>query len=70
MFWSKNKKNRFTPTYPSWLYKSGVQGVYITQKYYPDDTLHTALQRIVWSLINMTFEPLRGKFNNVVSEQV
>ena len=26
MFWSKNKKNRYTPAYPSLLYKSGVQG--------------------------------------------
>ena len=27
MFWSKNKKNRYTPANPSFcLYKSGVQG--------------------------------------------
>ena len=26
MFWSKNKKNRYTPAYPVLLYKSGVQG--------------------------------------------
>ena len=27
MFWSKNKKNRYTPAYPSFaIYKSGVQG--------------------------------------------
>ena len=24
MFWSKNKKNRYTPAYPVSLYKSGV----------------------------------------------
>ena len=24
MFWIKNKKNRYTPAYPSLLYKSGV----------------------------------------------
>ena len=24
MFWSKNKKNRYTPAYPVLLYKSGV----------------------------------------------
>ena len=24
MFWSKNKENRYTPAYPSFLYKSGV----------------------------------------------
>ena len=26
MFWSKNKKNRYTPDTPVLLYKSGVQG--------------------------------------------
>ena len=26
MFWSKNKKNVFTPVYPSLVYKSGVEG--------------------------------------------
>ena len=26
MFWSKNKKNRYTPTNPILQYKSGVQG--------------------------------------------
>ena len=27
MFWSKNKKNRYTPVYPSFaIHKSGVQG--------------------------------------------
>ena len=26
MFWSKNKKNRYTPAYPNLLYKSGVKG--------------------------------------------
>ena len=26
MFWSKNKKNRYTPAYPSYAIKSGVWG--------------------------------------------
>ena len=26
MFWSKNKKIRYTPSYPSFEYKSGIQG--------------------------------------------
>ena len=26
MFWSENKKNRYTPASPVLLYKSGVQG--------------------------------------------
>ena len=38
MLWSKNKKNRFTPVYPSccFLYKSGV---YIAQTCFPDGSL-------------------------------
>ena len=37
MFWSKNKKNRYTPANPSFfLYKSGVQwGIYITRTCWP-----------------------------------
>ena len=30
MFWSKNKKNRYTPAYPSFYYiKVGYEGVFI-----------------------------------------
>ena len=29
MFWSKNKKNRYTPAYPVLLYKRGVSMEYI-----------------------------------------
>ena len=37
MFWSKNKKNRFTPAYPSFFYiKVGFKGVYIARTYFPD----------------------------------
>ena len=32
MFWSKNKKNRFTPAYPSFtIIKVGFKGVYIAR---------------------------------------
>ena len=30
MFWSKNKKNRHTPVYPSFPNKSGVQGGHVS----------------------------------------
>ena len=34
MFWSKNKKNRYTPHSPVLLYKSGVQeGTYYTEMF-------------------------------------
>ena len=36
MFWSKNKKNSYTPAYPVLLYKSGVQGVDITRTCFRD----------------------------------
>ena len=37
MFWSKNKKNRYTPAYPSFCYiKVGYKGVYNTRTCFPD----------------------------------
>ena len=37
MFWSKNKKNRYTPRIPQFCYiKVGFKGVYITRTCYPD----------------------------------
>ena len=37
MFWSKNKKNRYTPAYPSFFYiKVGFKGVYIARICFPD----------------------------------
>ena len=39
MFWIKNKRNRYTPAYPSFtIYiKVGYKGVYITRTCYPDE---------------------------------
>ena len=37
MFWSKNKKNRYTPAYPSFLYKVVFKGVYIAQTCFHDE---------------------------------
>ena len=37
MFWSKNKKNRYTPVL---LCKMGFKGVYITQTCYHDGTFY------------------------------
>ena len=38
MFWSKNKKNRHTPAYPSFVcyIKVGFKGVYITRTCFHD----------------------------------
>ena len=39
MFWSKNKKNRYTPANPSFFYiKVGFKGVYITWTCFPDES--------------------------------
>ena len=38
MFWSKNKKNRYTPDYPQFFYiKVGFKGVHIAQTCFPDE---------------------------------
>ena len=37
MFWSKNKKNRYTPAYPQFYYiKVGYTGVFISRTCFPD----------------------------------
>ena len=37
MFWSKNKKNRYTPANPSFTYiKVGLKGVYFSRTCFPD----------------------------------
>ena len=39
MFWSKNKKNRYTPAYPIFCYINvGFKGVFITRTCFPDAT--------------------------------
>ena len=39
MFWSKNKKNMYTPSKPHFFYiKAGCKGVFITRTCYPDVT--------------------------------
>ena len=44
MFWSKNKKNRYTPAYPRYCYiKVGFKGVYITRTCFPDDAFQVAI---------------------------
>ena len=37
MFWSKNKKNRYTPAYPSLV---GFKGVFIARTSFPEHTSH------------------------------
>ena len=40
MFWSKNKKNRYTPAYQFYYIKVGFKGVYIARTCFPDDIYH------------------------------
>ena len=38
MFWSKNKKNRYTPAYPSFTIYIivGFEGTHVSRTYFPD----------------------------------
>ena len=40
MFWSKNKKNRYTPVYPLYYITVRFNGVYMLRAYYPYDHDH------------------------------
>ena len=43
MFWSKNKKNRYTPAYPSFTIKVGSKGVFIVHVFlmiFEDELAH------------------------------
>ena len=54
MFWSKNKKNKYTPAYPRFCYiKVGFNGVYITRTCFPD-----AVQKFVAGFKRATDEGL------------
>ena len=46
MFWSKNKKNRHTPAYPSYI-KMGFNGVYITRTCLLRNTLSDSFDKAV-----------------------
>ena len=37
MFWTKNKKKRYTPAYPSFTIKVGFKGAFIAWTCYPDE---------------------------------
>ena len=41
MFWSKNKKNRYTPSKPQFYYiKVGFKGLFIARICFPDETMN------------------------------
>ena len=44
IFWSNNKKNRYTPAYPSFV---GYKGVHITWKYFHDDTMPSLGDKVI-----------------------
>ena len=55
MFWSKNKKNRYTPAYPSFaIYnyiKVGFKGVFISRTCFPDACfLEMTMMCAYWSM--------------------
>ena len=50
MFWSKNKKNRYTPANPFYYIKVGFKGVFIARICFPDVWLAEKIDHI--KLIN------------------
>ena len=46
MFRSKNKKNRYTPAYPSFAIKVGFKGVCIIRTCFHDDKLSKMLKKL------------------------
>ena len=54
MFWSKNKKNWYTPAYPSFTYiKVGFTGVFIARTCFPDVITLPTLPALCKSLIGL-----------------
>ena len=57
MFWSKNKKNRYTLHTPILLYKVGFKGVYLLRTCFPDvlnivDKFYNALSKLIYICIH------------------
>ena len=51
MFWSKNKKNRYTPANPSFSYiKVGFKGVYIARTCFPDEGASSSSILELWKM--------------------
>ena len=48
MFWSKNKKNRYTPANPSFVINVGYEGVYISRTCFRDAAVVALLSRILF----------------------
>ena len=54
MFWSKNKKNRYTPCIPQFCYiKVGFEGVFISRTCFPDVNMDS--KKITKTLRHATF---------------
>ena len=55
MFWSKNKKNRYTPAYPSFFYiKVGLNGVSIAQTCPPD--INTFSKSVLFKMLKCLYK--------------
>ena len=48
MFWSKNKKNIYTPANPSFYMKVGFKGVYIARTCFPDVGLYMSVKAFMF----------------------
>ena len=51
MFWSENKKNRYTPAYPNFI-KVGFKGVFIARACFPDESqINQLIEHITIQLV-------------------
>ena len=66
MFWSENKKNRYTPAYPSFFYiKVGFKGLYILRTCFPDIVLDSKDEKYVLGKNSKDEKYVLGKNINV-----
>ena len=67
MSWSKIRKI-VLPLPPVFLYKSGVQGVYISRTSFPDENNRSV--KCIPTYVPLLYEPVHEKNNNLGSDQV
>ena len=64
MFWSKNKKNRYTPVYQFCYIKVGFEGVRISRTCFPDEKSIRWLMIIESEIPKLLLEILKVKITN------
>ena len=64
MFWSKNKKNRYTPANPNFTIKVGFTGVFIARTCFPDEWKQAIL---IWKIgIRVSDRPIADLYKKKI----